>query len=64
MTHTVQPHSAAVSGETGETEDNESLLLFLEDSLMNLSIALKKLNKFQINLCQELTTLEQIVHNI
>jgi len=72
MTRTVQPHSVSMLKETGkdltgdkvETEFDISFLLSLEDSLINLSIALSKMDNVQNNLCKKLTKLEQIVRNI
>jgi len=61
MTYTVQPHSEAMSG---ITENDVCFLLYLQDSLTNLSIALKKMDNVQNNLCKKLTTLEHIVRNI
>ena len=72
MTHTVQPRTLALSDETTKdltvgkygTEDDVGYLLSLCDNLKNLSKTLEKMDDIQKNLCNKLTTLERLVHNI
>jgi hypothetical protein len=72
MTHTVQPRSFAISDEKNknltrgkyETEEDVGYLLSIFDSLKNLSRALERMDNVQNNLCNKLTNLERIVHNI
>jgi len=70
MTHTIQPRSLPISGETGkdltinEGETEDSLLLSVLDSLKKLSMALNRLDNVQNNLCKKIFELEDIVRNI
>ena len=64
MTHTVQPLPETVSGEICKIKDNMNILLSVCDSLNNLSKALNRMDNIQNKLCEKLTRLENIVHNI
>ena len=70
MTHTIQPRSLPISGETGkdltvnEGQTEDRLLLSVLDSLNKLSRALNRLDNVQNNLCKKIFELEDIVHNM
>ena len=69
MTHTIQPRSLPMSGETGkdltrnegQTEDGNNLLLPVLDSLNKLSMALNRLDNIQNNLCEKLSNLDDVI---
>jgi len=72
MTNTVQPNSTFILGKTdgnltvndGQTENDDSLLLSVYNSLNNLSMSLNKMDNVQHKLFEKLILLERIVHNI
>jgi hypothetical protein len=72
MTHTIQPCSYTMLGDTGkdittdsgESKDGICNLSYIYDNLINLSKSLTRMNNVQNKLFKKLTAFENIVHNI